>query len=81
MKQSLVDMVTPVFREVLETPDLVLTRELDATQVKNWDSLNHITLIIALETRLGIEFGSEELIDLANVGEMLDLIERKLNGK
>jgi acyl carrier protein len=78
MNQSVVDRVTPIFREVLQAPGLILTRELDATQVKNWDSLNHISLIIALETELEMEFDTEELIHLANVGEMIDLIESKL---
>ncbi|MBK9292973.1 MAG: acyl carrier protein [Oligoflexia bacterium] len=84
MDQELVRRITPIFRQVLDTPDLVLTRELDATLVPNWDSLNHISLIIALEEELGLEFDTEELVGLANVGEMVDFISKKLkvrNGK
>jgi len=81
MNQSLVDRVTPIFREVLQMPGLELTRDLDATQVENWDSLNHISLIIAIETGLELEFDTEELHQLTKVGEMIDLIEKKLNRK
>ncbi len=78
MNQEIIAKITPIFRNALETPDLVLTRELDANQVENWDSLNHISLIIAIEEAFSIEFDTEELIGLANVGEMIDLIETKL---
>ncbi len=78
MNQEIVAKITPIFRNALETPDLVLTRELDANQVENWDSLNHISLIIAIEEAFSIEFDTEELIGLATVGEMIDLIETKL---
>lgn len=81
MDQALVKRITPIFRAALETQDLVLTRDLDATQVPNWDSLNHITLIIAIEEELGIEFDTEDLVGLANVGEMVDLIQKKLNSR
>lgn len=81
MDQALVQRITPIFRQILETPDLVLTRDLDATRVPNWDSLNHISLIIALEEELGMEFDTEELVGLANVGEMVDLINKKLHSK
>lgn len=81
MNQSVVDRLTPIFREVLQTPDLDLTRDLDATQVENWDSLNHISLIIAIETELEMEFDTEELLHLSTVGEMIDMIEKKLNAK
>ena len=77
MTQEILDKMTPVFREALDTADLVLTEDLDATRVANWDSLNHISLIIALEEAFGIEFNTEELVGLANVGDMAKLIASK----
>ncbi len=79
--QHILAKMTPVFREALETPDLTLTNELDATKVDNWDSLNHISLIIALEEVFGIQFETEELVTLVNVGDMAKLIDKKINSK
>jgi acyl carrier protein len=81
MNAALVNRLTPIFRQALDTPDLTLTRELDATQVPNWDSLNHISLIIALEEELKMEFDTEDLVGLVNVGEMIDMIEKKLEAR
>ena len=79
--QHILAKMTPVFREALETPGLTLTNELDATKVENWDSLNHISLIIALEEVFDIQFETEELVTLVNVGDMAKLIDRKINSK
>ena len=79
MNQDILDKMTPIFRQALETPDLILTQDLDATRVENWDSLNHISLIIALEEAFSIQFETEELVALVNVGDMAKLIVNKLN--
>jgi len=57
---------------------LNLTRESNASNVAGWDSLAHINLISAIEQQFGISFTLGELQELKNVGEMIDLMERKL---
>ena len=66
-----------VFREVFDRSDLVVTDEMVANDVESWDSLVHITLVIALEERFDIRFSTREVMGWKNVGEMIDtLIER-----
>jgi acyl carrier protein len=65
-----------IFQEIL-SPDLVLTADLDATKVPEWDSLNHISLIVAIESEFGVELSAEELATLLNVGDMMRLISLK----
>ena len=81
MIQDVLEKMTPIFREALDTPDLILNEELDATKVENWDSLNHISLIIALEEAFFIQFETEELVALVNVGDMAKLIANKMNNR
>lgn len=66
----------PIFKEILD-PDLVLTEDLDASKVPQWDSLNHISLVVAIEGEFGVDLSAEELADLTNVGDMIRLIEKK----
>jgi len=68
----------PIFRDVLDDPKLHLTRESNAQNVDGWDSLAHINLVSAAEQEFGVRFALGELEELKNVGEMVDLIERKL---
>jgi acyl carrier protein len=71
----------PIFRDVLDDPNLQITRESSAQNVPGWDSLAHINLISCIEQEFGVRFALGELADLQNVGEMIDLMERKLAAK
>jgi acyl carrier protein len=77
-KVEIWDVATSVFRDTLDLDDLVLTPQLTARDVEGWDSLNHILLVVAVEQRFGIKFSTGEIDGLENVGQFIDLIERKL---
>ena len=67
----------PIFQDVFDRNDLIVTRDSSAESVEGWDSLAHITLINAIEQEFEVDFALGELESLKNVGEMVDLIERK----
>ena len=68
----------PIFQEVFENPSLTVSRESSATTVEGWDSIAHVNLIAAVEEAFGVRFALGELEELRNVGDMIDLIARKL---
>ena len=70
-----------IFRDILDQPDLVLTRDSSAQNVEDWDSLAHINLITAIGNKYKIKFGLGELQELKNVGDMMELIQQKLAAK
>ena len=70
--------LTQIFREVFENPALAITRQTTAEDIVEWDSLMHIQLIVAAEKQFDVRFGVGEVEKLQNVGDMLDLIDRKL---
>jgi len=75
---SILEEIQPIFRDILDQPNLTLTRESNASNVSDWDSLAHINLVTSIEKRYKIRFALGELQDLKNVGDMVDLIETKL---
>jgi acyl carrier protein len=68
------NILTPVFQQVFDDPNLVLTEQLSAADIEGWDSLNHISLIVEIESAIGMTFSTDELITLANVGDFAHLI-------
>jgi acyl carrier protein len=70
--------LTEIFRKVFKKPDLVLSDELTAKDVKGWDSLNHINLIVATEKSFKIKFTTKEIQGLPNVGKLIDVIHAKI---
>jgi acyl carrier protein len=72
--------ITEVFRNVFDDDDIVVTRETTAQDIPGWDSLMHVTLLVNIEREFGVRFASSEVADLANVGALVDLLERHLKG-
>lgn len=76
---DLLPEVQQIFRSVFDRDDLVITRESNAYSVEGWDSLAHINLVMALEKKYKVKFGLGELRDLENVGDLLNVLDKKLN--
>jgi acyl carrier protein len=58
-----------------------LTAELSAKDVPEWDSLIHISLLVAVEKAFNVRFRVGEAESTKNVGEFADLIVRRMTEK
>jgi acyl carrier protein len=76
-QQEIYARLTEILRDVFDDDTLVATPELTAHDVKDWDSVNHITLVVAIEQEFGIKFKTAELEKMKNVGQMAEQIEKK----
>ncbi len=72
--------LSQIFQDVFDEPDLMVSRSMTASDVAGWDSLQHVTLILQIESRLGIRFTSAEVSDLKSVGDLHDIALRHLKG-
>jgi acyl carrier protein len=70
--------LTTIFHDLFDDDSLVLTPELTAADVPEWDSFNHINLIVAVETTFKIKFQTAELEQLHTVDHLAGLIATKL---
>ena len=68
-----------LFGDVLDDDNIVLTNETTADDVEEWDSLNHIQLVVAIEKKFGIRFLSHEIRSWNNVGELVNSISNRIN--
>jgi len=78
---QLLPEVQEIFRDVLDEPDLVLSRQSNAENVPEWDSLAHVNLITAIEKKYKVKFALGELQNLKHMGDLLDLLAAKLSAK
>ena len=67
-----------VFRKVFDDSSIVLTRATTAKDIDDWDSIEHITLIGAVEKEFGMRFQMKEVSSMKNVGEMADIIRSRV---
>jgi acyl carrier protein len=68
------------FKEALEIED----REVSATDIfreyAEWDSLSRLSLIAALDEDYDLQIEDKEFEKLVTVGDLMNVVERKVNG-
>jgi len=57
-----------IFEAVFGPQVSPLSDEDSPTTIKGWDSLSHVSLILALESEFGVHFDAAEIADLVSVG-------------
>ena len=57
---------------------IVVNANTTSSDIEDWDSLEHINLIVAIENDFGIKFGMNEVTGMKNVGEMVEIINQKI---
>ncbi|MCR4695692.1 MAG: acyl carrier protein [Lachnospiraceae bacterium] len=68
-----------IFRDVFDDESITVNDNTTANDIEDWDSLEHINLVVAVENCFKIKFNMGEVAVLKNVGEMVDLISAKIN--
>ena len=63
-----------VFRDVFDDEEITVTDATTADDIEDWDSLEHINLLAAVEQEFGMKFNMGQVVSMKNVGEMADII-------
>jgi len=78
--QAFTDL-TMIFREVFDNDSIQISDQMTAKDIKQWDSLNHINLIVSAEKKVRDTLHDGGSHSLANVGEFVDAIVKKTSSK
>jgi acyl carrier protein len=70
-----------VFRRIFDDESLTITRATTAQDVEAWDSVQNVTLMLEVESEFKVRFSTSEMAYLKNVGDLVDLIEKKQQKK
>lgn len=71
------DQLTETMEDVFGADDLELSADTSAADIDEWDSLNHIRFMIAVQNEFNVEFSTAEIGNLNNIGELVALIQSK----
>lgn len=66
--------VQEIFRDIFDDTDLIINNLTNSENIEDWDSLNHINLVSAIEKEFKIRFALGELMEIKDVGAMIDLM-------
>lgn len=70
--------VQEIFRDIFDDETLEIFDETGAEDIEDWDSLEQINILVAIEKEFSIKFSIDDVESLENVGQTIDLIERKI---
>jgi acyl carrier protein len=76
--EALWTRLTGIFRDLFDDDSIELTPATTADDIEDWDSVTHIELLVEIERAFGIRFNTGEVAGLENVGEMADLIGKRV---
>lgn len=76
--RALFARIDGVFQDVFDDDTIRTTPKTTADDIEDWDSLEHITLISAIEREFGMKFKMGEISSMKNVGEMAQIIAQRM---
>lgn len=77
-REEIYSKLNKVFQDVFDDESINVTDSTTSDDIEDWDSFEHINLVVAVEKAFGIKFNMGQTNKLKNVGEMADLIQEKL---
>ena len=77
-KEEIYERLNNVFRDVFDDESIEVNENTTSADIEDWDSLEHINLIVAVENEFGIKFNMGEVTTMKNVGEMVEIIASRI---
>ena len=77
-REEIYEQLNEVFQDVFDDEKITVCDSTTADDIEDWDSLEHINLIVAVEKQFNIKFNMGEVNKFKNVGEMVDVIMEKV---
>ena len=73
-REKITEKLNEVFRDVFDNEDITVSDATTADDIEEWDSLEHISLVSAVEKAFKMRFTMKEVSGMKNVGEMINIL-------
>jgi acyl carrier protein len=73
----IIDRLQPIFRDILDEPDLLLTPSLSPEDCPRWDSVAHVRLVLAVEEEFGVQFSTEDVVGFGSVADFVSALRNR----
>jgi len=78
-RRAILTEVGGIIRSELDDQPLEITEHTVIDGIDGWDSVAHVRIIVAIESRFSVRFEPDEYMDFQNVGELVDCLSKKLS--
>lgn len=73
-REEVYERLNKVFQDVFDDETIEVDDETTADDVDEWDSFEHINLVVAVEEEFSFKIPMGKVVTMKNVGEMVDII-------
>ena len=73
-REDIFKQIKKIVEDVVGHNSFILTEKTQANEIKGWDSLNHIHIILQVENKYGFKMKSTEVAQLKNLGSLIDIV-------
>ena len=73
-RAEIMERLNEVFRDVFDDSSITVDDSTTSMDIEDWDSLEHINLVGAVEQEFKMRFKMKEVSSMKNVGEMADIV-------
>jgi len=80
MSEDIEERVKAILSEVFDLPASQVGADTSTDTVEAWDSLQHLSLVLALEEEFGIHFDDEETVALVSFPLIVTIVGDRLGG-
>ncbi|MBR2756418.1 MAG: acyl carrier protein [Lachnospiraceae bacterium] len=77
MEEKIYETLNEIFQDVFDDEDIVVDAGTNSDTIEDWDSLEHINLVVAIEKAFGLKLSMDEVTGMKNVGEMVEIIKAR----
>jgi len=73
---NIFEQVRSVASDIFGIPADKITAESSPETIENWDSMQHLNLVLAIEEKFGVQFEPEDIEQMRNLGAVAALVEK-----
>jgi acyl carrier protein len=78
VSQTVMDQVRTVAADLFAIPPEAITPEASPDTIEQWDSMQHLNLMLELEMIFGVKFTAKEQSEMLSIAAVAATVERKL---
>lgn len=78
-KEEVFDQIVTICKHVFNDPELKVEEGTSAKDVANWDSMSNLFLIDSIENHFHMKFSLDDILHAQNIGDLCDIVVKKIS--
>ncbi len=75
---STFEQVQAIASDIFGLPAGKITAESSPETIENWDSMQHLNLVLAVEEKFGVQLSPEDIEQMKNIGAVAAVVDKKI---